>query len=138
VSSDGEGNCEELQFDFYTGARYYDLDVKVRQEVQFGSAQRTSAETEHFDLLFGLGFQWDMTTKLTFAAKGDVGGFGLGDSSPFAWQAQGTFSYHVSELFSVILGCRYLHVDTVTGSGQDKKGVQLDFTGPIIGVGFTF
>jgi opacity protein-like surface antigen len=65
-------------------------------------------------------------------------GFGISNSSKFTWQAEGTISYKLSQLFTLIFGYRLLSFDTVKGSGSEKKGTDLLQHGPVIGIGVNF
>jgi hypothetical protein len=78
-----------------------------------------------------------LTRKLSLALHGDVGGFGISDSSSdLSWQAIGTLGYDFTQLFTLSLGYRALSVDKHSGSGSSEKGANLQFHGPILGFAF--
>lgn len=77
-----------------------------------------------------IGSNWD------FVARGDIGGFGVG--SDFAWHATVLFNWRVSEHFGLLFGYRIFDVDFEDGSGAERIGIDLQQSGPAVGVAFAF
>lgn len=74
--------------------------------------------------------------KILINFNGDIGGFGI--SSDLTWQVQLDAGYKFSDLFSLMLGYRYLGYDYETGSGQDYFAYNINTFGPEIRLGFSF
>lgn len=68
--------------------------------------------------------------------RGDLGGFGIG--SDFAWQLQAYAGYQFSKLFQLTAGYRIISIDYDKGSGSDRFRYDINTSGPVIRLGFTF
>ncbi len=66
----------------------------------------------------------------------DIGGFGVGSASEFAFNAIALFSYELTERWRLAGGYRVMTLDY--GSGSDAFQSDLTFYGPIFGVGYRF
>ena len=125
----------QMIWDAFVGGRYWDYDARLRQQI---GLERYTNDDSRWDVFFGLGMRWDLTRKLTLDLKADYGGFGLGSSAQAAYQFQGGIVYHVSDLFSLHAGYRYLFQNTIDGSGFSKTGSKITLKGPVLGIGFSF
>lgn len=100
----------------------------------------TSAESDEswWDPYVGARFRWQFAKRWGMTVYGDVGGFGIGDTSDFTWQLQTLLRFHITRGFLVALGYRALGTDRVSGSGATRNGVDATYHGPLFGLGFTF
>ena len=124
--------------DLFIGARYFSSEPSVEISSIDGDFEKYSISDERWDPVIGARYWYDLSPKWSFALKGDIGGFGIGNAAQFTWQAEGTLGYRFTERFSLLVGYRVLSFDTVEGSGFDKNGVDLTQHGPLIGLGFNF
>ena len=76
----------------------------------------------------------DLTEKLAFRVRGDIGGFDIGSGSDLTWNVLGGFGYSLSERTTLWLGYRILDVDYDDGSGSDLFEYDIDMSGPIAGL----
>ena len=65
-----------------------------------------------------------------FSVRADVGGFGIGDSQEFTWQAQALAGIRLYRHSAFLFGYRWLEFDTIV----DGNGQKLLQSGPIIGL----
>lgn len=126
---DAEGRSRTA--DVSLGGRYYYL----KNEIDFALLADRAQSSDRVDLTIGGRYGMDLSDRFGFLVGGDIGGFELGSSSDFAWNAQALGSYRVGESGRVWAGYRILDVDNDTGgsSGQDVQ-----FSGPVIGYEFRF
>jgi len=116
------------------GIRYYELDI----DIDFSGAETLSigGSKEWADPFVGVGFSAPLSERWSFAARGDIGGFGAG--SDFSWQLWGLLEYRFGKQNSVALGWRYLDFDYQTGSGNINFEIDTYLSGPIAGVRIRF
>jgi hypothetical protein len=139
----GEESRKKISMDVIGGLRYWriwsKLDANLAASVGPFSASRpmqAEAVKDWVDPFIGLRLQTDLTEKIFFSARGDIGGFGIGSnfSSEFTWKAQAGFSYNPTPRFSVFAGYQMLDVNY-----KDKGfGADLRLAGPVLAVGYTF
>ena len=126
---DGNEKGRKVRVDLIAGGRYWyvhgDLDTGT------SSASKTN---QFVDPFIGARVIVDITEKLTFRLRGDVGGFGVG--SDIAWNGLGGFGYQFSPGVAGLLGYRYLYMDYKTGTSRARYDITMQ--GPTAGVMFTF
>jgi len=114
------------------GVRY----VYFETEIDTALASGRSRDDDFLDPLVGARCQWVITEGFWLAARGDIGGFGIG--SDLSWQLVGTIGWDPSEGVSVLAGYRLLDIDYTDGEGNQEQRLDLQFRGPTIGVMFRF
>jgi len=123
-------------WDCLVGARYYDLDTSV--DLSSGGVPAGSLGNDHtwVDPIVGLRYYGDLGESVSFRARADVGGFGVG--SDLAWNANALLGYSFGSCCAAQLGYRILSLRFGSGSGGDRVGYDLTMAGPIIGLSFAF
>jgi hypothetical protein len=116
------------------GLRSWDME----NIVTIGGGPRVKQSTDWVDLVAGARFTTKLTDKWSFVGRGDIGGFGISDSSDISLGASALFFWHFSKNDSLVLGYRILTLDREDGSGANKFEVDLTQDGPIVGVAFTW
>ncbi len=81
---------------------------------------------------------WQATEKLSLFARGDVGGFGIGNSSQCTWQVIAGAEYDILKNVFLELSFRLLDIDYVSGSGSDKFTFDAQMAGPYLALGVKF
>jgi hypothetical protein len=76
--------------------------------------------------------------KFIYKLHGEVGGFGLGSETNFAWQMEACAGYRFSDLFQIQGGYRIIGLDYQKGSDSDRFLYDMDTKGPVIKFGFNF
>lgn len=132
--SGGYQISERLELTF--GARYWDYDVSLVVHDSLGNLRRANQQESWIDPFVGLHLRAPIGEHWSFAARGDVGGFGIG--SDLAWHATALFSWHATPSLNVLFGYRLYDVDYETGAGFSRFGLDQRQSGPGIGMAFTF
>jgi hypothetical protein len=131
----GKDEGRVLSLEALGGGRYWDLSARMDATAPLaGLGLRVDKSKDWVDPIIGARLRADLTKKLSFALRGDIGGFGVG--SDFTWNASAIFGYHFSPLLSTWLGYRALGVDYESGSGTSKFTFDVTMYGPIVGVSF--
>jgi opacity protein-like surface antigen len=136
-SLDAEGQ-QRFLFDIVGGGRYFYLTGEADVTGPFGIATDIDRDEDWVDPIVGGRIQIDINEKLAFKARGDVGGFGIGSASDFAWNVLAGFGYRLSNRTTLWLGYRIIDVDYDDGSGPDLFEYDVNIRGPMAGVEFRF
>lgn len=138
--------------DAYAGFRYAYVGADLRLDVAgtanspllgletigFTTVARSGA-MRWIDPLVGLRFRHQLSPAEEFQLRGDIGGFGAG--SKFSWQCFGGYNrdFEVNGLkFTGTLGYRVLGINYARGWGNERRGVDAIFHGPLSGVSMRF
>jgi len=122
------------------GARYWDTSgsftLTIPPLLPGGSDRVVTVDGggSWWDLTTGFSARWPLNPKVDFRLWGNVGGFGIGSSSDYTWEAGFVTSFLVSRWFGFHVGYRMLQYSRDSG-GTDTK---LTMQGPIIGFTFVF
>ncbi len=119
----------------FAGARWVDMGTSLRYS---GDVVGEDADVSKswIDPLVGVHLYSPLSEKWYLAARGDIGGFGIG--SELTWQAYADIGFKVSHVTSLILGYHALDMDYEDGSGIHYFDLDLMVSGPQLGVVFTF
>jgi hypothetical protein len=123
------------------GGRYTNSenDIELRRGgVPFAA---TGADVEFVDPFVGGRWSLDLLESLALTFRADIGGFGAG--SQLAWSMVSTLIYRLPwTIFSAPLflgaGYRVIDFDYDDDSGRVKKELDLNFRGPLLGLGTRF
>jgi len=125
--------------DAFVGGRYFLTEPTIGLTGKISGDQRYETfKDERWDLFFGARGGYDFARRWTVVGRGDIGGFGIGNSSQFTWQLELTLGFRALRRLAIIGGYRLLSFDTIEGSGDDRSGADLLQHGPLIGAGFRF
>lgn len=122
-------------FEGLGGARYFDMDVEVKAA---GTTVSTGGKQEWLDPIIGLRYIWQISEKWRLSLRGDIGGFGIGDASDFAWNAVGLIGWQPWKHVGFLGGYQALDVDYETGSGINKFKFDMLMHGPLLAVNITW
>jgi hypothetical protein len=125
------------------GLRYaylkQEIDISKAPGPVIGALGRTLGdEEEWFEPFIGARIGVNLTPKLTFIARGDIGGFGLDDASDLTWNFLAGFDYKPWQSVSIKIGYRIYDIDYEKGDGNDEFGLDAQLHGPAAGVTFYF
>jgi hypothetical protein len=123
-------------FELMAGARYWEYETDIELSISGAPAQRAAGDESWIDPLIGARLTLPVGSNWEFVARGDIGGFGVG--SDFAWHATALFDWRVSEHVGLLFGYRIFDVDFEDGSGRERIGIDLQQSGPAVGVAFAF
>ncbi len=121
--------------DAFGGGRYWRFKANVDvTNPPPGIGTSYSDKEDWVDPVMGLRFSKGFTEKLSFIARGDLGGFGVG--SHFTWDLRAALKYQFTKHIGVMVGYDYMHINY----GNGNRGFRVDAAihGPSAGLVFTF
>ncbi len=125
---------EAWKLDASLGARYNRIGLEF--DVDFAPGRigdrNVDGSESWVDPIVGLQLRAKVCTPVTFVAKGDVGGFGVG--SDITWQAYAGLEFQLSSNIWAGLGWRHLHTDYNDGAFN----YDVSTTGPVLEFGVNF
>jgi hypothetical protein len=122
------------------GLRYWYADsfIKLKDAGNVVLFDRSSTKDLE-DPVIGLRASQFLTSKLHLDLAGDIGGFGMSDSqAKLDWSATGALTYDFTSWFSLSAGYKAVGLDYSNGSGANKNGVNLVFSGALVSLNFSF
>jgi hypothetical protein len=125
-----------VTLDMLGGVRWYRFTNSIQGNV-FGllSAERSTTWT---DLVIGARVGVQVTENLGLFARGDLGGYSIGDSSDKAINWTIGYEYHCSENVSFLGGWRSLQIDREAGSGRERSLIDATLAGPFVAFALRF
>jgi len=122
------------------GAKYWVNDINVDYTLlifdKFPIEGNIGEKQDWWDLMLGLKSNFILSKSVLLSIGGDVGGFGIGNSSDFAWDMSYANTFKVSELILVTAGYRSFRYKRIDGTGDDELKTKVHAYGPFIGVSF--
>ena len=126
-----------LALDALAGGRFMYTDVDIRLEGTTPSS--VGGDVHWLDLFIGGRMELNITEKVPFTLRTDIGGFGFGFSSDIAWNLVTHIGYELPWYgITPAIGYRLLYVDYDNGKGQNRFVYNTWTHGPIIGIAFRF
>jgi hypothetical protein len=125
-----DGNGRSISIDVLGGGRYWYLHT----ELDTTSPMHPSNRDDFVDPIIGARLCADLTDKLVFNLRGDIGGFGVG--SDFSWNGVALLEYRINPRVTAGLGYRVLYLDYKPSTSRARY--QVTMQGPIAGVAFLF
>jgi hypothetical protein len=110
------------------GARLWHFSNKVKLNPGLLAGRKETFEQTFVDPILSLRAGLRLAEGWSVTVLGDIGGFGV--SSDLTWQILGTVNYQATSWMELRLGYRHMAVD--------RKKVDFDLTGPILGATFRF
>jgi hypothetical protein len=123
----------------YTGSPiWYDLTAGLRynslkQQISLPAGDLGGTET-WVDLMLGARYLWNFSDNWLFMARGDIGGFGWGDSSDLSASLTSGFGWIFSRNWSLDLGYRYYALDYETERNDGTFGIDGTMDGLWLGL----
>jgi opacity protein-like surface antigen len=123
-----------LSFEALAGGRYN----YVKSEVEILSLLKSKESQDWVDPIVGIRLRAGLTEKLSLRVRGDIGGFGIGSASDFAWNVVAFLGYQLSRRITLGAGWRILDIDYEKGSGSRRFEYDVTTSGPVVGLAFRF
>lgn len=130
---------QELGVDLLGGLRYNRIGFELDSSVSvLGLTNPASRERtlDWVDPVVGMRIQYQPALKWGTSLWLDYGGFGIESDS--AYQIAATIHYMFDNNIKVVGGWRHYYFDYEEGSGTSRVALDLDYSGPILGVAFRF
>lgn len=131
---------KSLSVDLLAGGRYY----------QFGNAFlfhpfnpaipsfQTGSSSSWVDMVVGARTRVPVTNSLDAFARADIGGFGIGSSSTFAWNLIAGVDWKMTSCSSLIAGYRQMDINKHSDSGGSAFDFNARLYGPFMALAFQF
>ena len=119
---------EKMYLDAMASVRFYYLRIRFRL-----ANRKTTFRESWFESAIGLRGFVRLTDRWSLAARGDVGGFSLGEASQFTWQGMGFIGFHVSESVKLFGGYRFYSINYNEGFDFKER-----IMGPVVGAAIHF
>jgi len=138
--SAGKANLGSFSVDVYGGGRYMFLGTEIDAE---NEVEGVSADVEDdvtwFDPMIGLSLNADLTRRIQFLLRGDIGGFDFGNASDFTWSLMSGFGVQLSKRTKLWAGYKVLDIDYDQGL-EETNTFKYDIrtSGPVLGLGIRF
>ncbi len=122
-------NAESLEV--LGGLRY----MEFKLDLAIGENLATTVVDENWvDGFLGLRYTGQISNKFSVILRGDVGA----GSSDLVWNAIGSANYAFNNLFSLLVGYRWMDYDYKTGEGADFFAYDIRYEGPVIAAVFSW
>lgn len=122
------------------GGKYWWNKIEVDYQIVIGNFVVDSGvineDQDWWDLMIGLNPRFVISKKFVLSVDGNIGGFGIGNSSDFAYDLTYLNSFIISKLIAIHAGFRSFKYKRVDGSGDDKLETKVSVLGPMLGVSF--
>ena len=124
----------------FVGARYYHMGNGIEIRRNGVPLADVSSSSDWADPILGIRWSLGLLEQLALRFRADIGGFGAG--SELAWSLNSLFEYTLPwTILSAPLvagaGYKVLDFDYESG-GKPDKDIQLNFRGPLLGLGVRF
>ena len=126
-----------LGIDLFGGARYNYIKLELDVSASGLGLTRSSlreADEDWVDGVIGIRFQYDHDNGWGASFWADIGE----GSDSSSYQLIGLVNYSLTSNIRVFGGYRYYQMDYETGSGSNTFELDLDYSGPMVGVGYRF
>lgn len=116
----------------FAGGRY----VRIEGNLDPSGIPSRSDSKDWLDPIVGARIGLGLTRRLSFSARGDIGGFGA--ASELTWSANALLKFQVSEHFGLLAGYHVLDWDFHDGTGNKTFDYNMQLRGPILGMNWGF
>lgn len=124
------------------GLKYWSNDVNINYGVYWNDAPLIEEEINElqkwYDLMLGVKTRIILSKYVLLGIGGNIGGFGIGNSSKLSWDFTYVNSFRMSDLITVSAGYRHFKYNRVDGEGSEQLETTVSAFGPMLGVSFVF
>ena len=124
------------------GAKYWSNDLNIdytlflgERPIDQGSIEQTQ---QWWDMMLGVRTTISLAPKVLLSSWISLGGFGIGNSSKFAYDFTYLNAFRVSRLITINAGFRNFRYRRVDGEGDSELETRVNVLGPFLGVSFIF
>ena len=122
------------------GAKYWSNDLTVDYEVIILDTPVAEGsindKQDWWDLMLGVRTTVSLAPKVLLSSWISVGGFGIGESSKFAYDFTYLNAFRVSRLITINAGFRNFRYNRTDGEGDSELETRVNVLGPFLGVSF--
>ncbi len=122
------------------GAKYWLNDINVDYSLllieNYPIEGQINEKQDWWDLMLGTKTNFILSKSVLLSISGDIGGFGIGNSSQLSWDLNYANTFKVSDLILVTAGYRSFRYNRTDGTGDNELKTKVHAYGPFIGVSF--
>jgi hypothetical protein len=122
------------------GAKYWSNELNVDYTFFLGEQPVLEGSVEElqnwWDPMLGVRTTISLAPKVLLSSWISFGGFGIGNSSKFAYDFTYLNAFRVSRLITINAGFRNFRYRRVDGSGENELETRVNVLGPFLGVSF--
>ena len=126
--------------EFGSGMKYWKNDVGVDYTLKIKDKiidqGNISIPQEWWDLMIGAKTRFILNEKVLLGVSLNVGGFGIGNSSKFAYDFTYINNFKVLKWLSINAGFRNFNYRRIDGEGTEEVETKVNVLGPMLGVSF--
>ncbi len=116
-----------------------DIEVALSYPIDLPVLPQSIDEFQNWtDFVVGANFRIYLSKRVLLALSGNIGGFGIGNSSKLYYDLFYANTFRISKLLAVTAGYKSFTYDREDGSGDDLVSTKVKTFGPLIGVSFNF
>ena len=124
------------------GAKYWSNDLGIDYAILLDGTpifeDTVNQKLDWWDMMLGVKTSISLSRAVLLGAWFNVGGFGIGNSSKFAWDLTYLNAFRVSRLITINAGFRAFSYRRVDGEGDNELETKVNVLGPFLGVSFIF
>lgn len=124
------------------GGKYWSNDLVVDYEVFLGDIpilnDRIEQNQDWWDLMLGVRTTISLSRTVLLSSWINFGGFGIGNSSKFAYDFTYLNAFRVSRLITINAGFRNFRYRREDSAGGETLSTRVNVLGPFLGVSFIF
>ena len=131
---------KSLSVDLLAGGRFYEFGniLTVRPFDPLLPTVPLNLTSSWVDMVIGGRTMIPVTNSLDIFGRADIGGFGIGSSSTFAWNLIAGVDWKMTSCASLIAGYRELNINKSGGVGGTAFDFNAKMYGPFMAVAFQF
>lgn len=122
------------------GAKYWSNDLSIDYTVFLGQQPISEGQVEEpqswWDPMVGMRTTISLAPRVLLSSWISVGGFGIGESSKFAYDFTYLNAFRVSRLITINAGFRNFRYRRVDGEGDAELETRVNVLGPFLGLSF--
>lgn len=130
------GDAPRVTFDLMGGARWWYTRAEIDARFPILPNRQFDVDKDWVDPLVGARVQVGILPSVNLSVIGDVGGFDIGDGSELTWMVAPTVNWRPSRRWSLHAG--YKHVKAERERPSTNRQLDVELSGPVVGVGFHF
>jgi hypothetical protein len=130
------GDAPRVRFDLLGGARYWYTRAELDGRFPNVADRQVDETRDWVDLLVGARVLVGILPTLNVSVVGDVGGFDMGNSSELTWMVMPTLNWRPWRRWSFHAGYKFVRAERERPS--TNRDLDVELSGPVVGVGFHF
>jgi len=125
------------------GAKYWRNDIGINYAIGTGDGPplvegELNELQQWWDMMVGVETRFVLSKRVLLGVSGDIGGFGIGNSSKLSWDLNYYNTFRITRLINITAGYRSFNFKRSDGEGEETLETKVRVYGPMLGVSFVF